>query len=102
MHSDRPYQYPDPLTSTSTNEASNIHDWLIWSIFNLCIGGLLFGLIPLSLSIECRDKKKKNDIVNAKRKSTQALIANIVVTILGIIAYIILICVIVITSKSVE
>ena len=91
MSSERAYQYPNSSASTLTDEARKIRDWLPWSIVNLFIGGLLIGLIPLSLSIECRDKKKRNDIVDAKRKSTQALVANIGVTIVGIVAYIILI-----------
>lgn len=94
MSSERAYQYPNSSASAVTDEARKIRDWLPWSIGNLFIGGLLIGLIPLSLSMGCRESKKRNDITSAKRKSTHALIANIVVTILGIALIIIVACVI--------
>lgn len=68
--------------------ASNIRDWLPWSIINLFIGWGLIGFIPLIFSIICRSNKRKNDVEGARSMSTLALVFNIIVTIGGILAWI--------------
>jgi hypothetical protein len=77
----QPYQYP--TASNVQLETSKIRDWLLWSIINLFLGGIL-GLLPLVFSLICRSKKRKNDINGAGTMSTLALVFNIIITIMEV------------------
>jgi hypothetical protein len=79
--------YPLPMIP----DISYINDYLPWSIVNLFFGYGLFGIIPLIFSIICRNNKNINDINGAQTMSTLALIFNILITIGGIIGWIIFI-----------
>ncbi|CAF1165999.1 unnamed protein product [Adineta ricciae] len=71
-------------------DASQVHDWLIWSIINIFVGwgG---GLLPLIFSIICRSHKNSNDASGARTFSILALVFNILATIGGVIGWIYLI-----------
>jgi len=81
-------------------DSRKIRDWLCWSIFSLIFGGGLLGCIPLIFSIICRSKKKINDYVRAQLMSTLALTFNIIITILGLIGWIIFIVGLVLYSQG--
>ena len=68
-----------------------VRDYLIWSIVNLFCGWGVLGCIPLICSIQCRSYKSMNDYAQAQAWSRWALIANISVTIGGLILWIIFI-----------
>jgi hypothetical protein len=66
----------------------NIHairDYLAWSLINLFCGWGIGGFIPLIFSILCRNSKSTNDYSGAQTMSTLALVANIIITIAGVI-----------------
>lgn len=89
-----PYLYP-PVTSyeqpTNTFDVSSISDYLPWSILNLFFGWGIFGIVPLILSIVCRNDKSNNNLTGARTMSTLALTFNIIVTFGGIIGWVIFI-----------
>lgn len=81
-------QAPPPYVPTahvipSGPSAFHVRDYLAWSIINICCGWGIMGLIPLVCSIICRNNKNVNNYSGAQSWSTLALIANIIVTIIG-------------------
>ncbi len=69
-------------------------------IGNIFVGWGFLGIIPLVLSIICRSRKRANDTSGAKSMGTFALIANILVTIIGVGAWIGLIVGVVLAAKA--
>lgn len=85
------YQNPTyPNQSSRTRnvnpEIKKVNDWLCWSVLNIFLGGLLFGILPIVFSLICRSKKRKNDLEGARKMSNLALASNIVSSVLGIAA----------------
>jgi hypothetical protein len=81
---------------------NQIRDWLPWSITNIFLGWLLIGFIPLIFSIICRSRKRANNASGARTMGTFALIANILVTLAGIAAWIGLIVAVSLAHKAVS
>lgn len=73
-----------------------VRDYLAWSIINLFCGWGILGCIPLICSLQCRTYKSANDYNQAEWWSRWALIANISVTIGGLIIWIIFIIIMVV------
>lgn len=73
-------------------EIASINDWMCWSIVTLLIG-LGTGILPLIFSFLCRNAKMNNDANGAKTMSTLALVFNILGTVGGIIAWVLIIIV---------
>lgn len=69
---------------------ATINDWMCWSIVTLLIG-FGTGILPLIFSFLCRNAKMNNDENGAKTMSTLALVFNILGTIGGIVAWVIII-----------
>lgn len=68
-----------------------IHEYLPWSIINICLGGIILGAIAIVLSLQTRSRKRSNDAQSARRWSRATLIFNLCVTLMsiGIIIFII-------------
>jgi len=81
---------------------SLIKDYLAWSLINLCCGWGIGGFIPLIFSILCRNYKSVNDYSGAQSMSTIALIFNIIVTVGGVIGWIIFIIIMVIYIAAIN
>ncbi|CAF1163029.1 unnamed protein product [Adineta steineri] len=88
-----PNNYIDP-------SIAQIRDWLPWSITNIFIGWCLLGFLPLIFSLICRSRKTSNDASGARTMSTLALNFNILVTLVGLAAWIGLIIALVAINKS--
>ncbi len=73
--------------SPMTSYISEINDYLPWSIVNLFFGCGLFGIIPLVLSIICRNYKQTNNPMGAENMSKLTLFFNFLITIAGIIGW---------------
>jgi hypothetical protein len=76
-----------------------IRDWLPWSIVNIFVGWIFAGILPLIFSLVCRNYKSTNNASGAKTMSTLALVFNILVTISGIVGWILLIVLIVAANR---
>ncbi|CAF1379017.1 unnamed protein product [Rotaria sordida] len=63
----------------------NIHEYTIWSVFNLLFCCLIIGAGALSMSCKTRKKKRYGDLVGAQNASRLAAILNIVATFSGIV-----------------
>jgi hypothetical protein len=72
-------------------DAGVVRDYLAWSIVNIFCGWGLGGCLPLLFSILCRNSKNANNYNEARKMSTLALIFNIIITIGGLIGWIIFI-----------
>ena len=70
-----------------TSHISEINDYLLWSTINLFFGFGVFGIVPLVLSMICRNNKRTNNVIEAESMSTLALFFNLVITIGGIIGW---------------
>ena len=78
------YRQKDP-------DIENIRDYLSWSIFNICLGGLVLGLVAVALSSKTRSRKRSGDAASARHWSTMTLIYNICATLIGIALIILII-----------
>ena len=68
----------------SPSEASNIKDYLVWSIFNVVCCGVLFGIIGVVLSFLVGHYKMHGNIDSARRLSTGTAIWNAFTSLVGI------------------
>ena len=93
------YVFHQGLTDPSI---AQIRDWLPWSITNMFFGWILGGILPLIFSLVCRNYKNSNNASGARTMSTLALVFNILVTLAGIAAWIVLIVSIVLVKKAVN
>ena len=101
-------QYPyDPSANASRAysrrydpqpDASQVRDWLPWSIVSVFLGMIFIGVLPLIFSLLCLRSKKRNDLQGAQKMGKVALVLNIVVTIIGIVAWIGFIALIILIS----
>ena len=91
-----------PTVYQQQQNASEIRDYLIWSILNLLFGWVIGGILPLVFSLICRSNKNVNDYSGAKTMSTLALIFNILVTIGGLMGWIGLIASLAIAAAAVS
>jgi hypothetical protein len=80
---------PNSYIVQARSDAFNVNDYLAWSIVNLFVGWLIGGIIALIFSILCRNHKSVNNYNSARSMSTVALILNILVTVSGVIGWII-------------
>jgi hypothetical protein len=64
----------------------DVHDYTVWSVFNILCCGFWCGLCALALSLKTRTKKRNGDLQGAKEMSKWAAIWNVVATVFGIIA----------------
>ena len=85
------YPYQRLQTLHVQTDINKINDWLPWSIGNLFIGGIILGLFPMAFSLICRSKKRKNDIKGARTMSSLAVLSNIIITAIGVVALSVLI-----------
>ncbi|CAF2971936.1 unnamed protein product [Rotaria sp. Silwood2] len=69
---------------TVTDQTANINDYMLWSIINLCFGGIIFGFVGILLSIQVRNRKRNGDIDGAIRLSKTTAKWNTVITFAGI------------------
>lgn len=77
--------YPLPMTP----DISYINDYLSWSIVNVFLGWGFLGIIPLVFSIVCRNNKSINNLNGAETMSSLAFIFNILITIGGLIGWVV-------------
>ena len=84
--------------SSHIHRGRKIRDYLFWSISNICMGGLILGIIAVLFSHFTREAKRNNDFIEAAKWSRRALIWNIITTILGVLGIIIIIVAVVVTS----
>ena len=61
-----------------------IHEYLPWSIINICFGGCVLGIIAIILSLQTRSRKRSGDAASARCWSIATLIYNICVSLVGI------------------
>ena len=86
-----PHVYPQPVhqfIQVPAPEVRSIRDWLPWSIITIFVAWGLIGFVPLIFSLICRSRKRDNDIHGARTMSTLALVFNIILTLLGIAAWV--------------
>jgi hypothetical protein len=69
------------------NQANTVkvHDYKVWSIFNLVCCCLVLGCCALQMSNKTRTMQRIGDLQGAQKASTQAAILNILATTIGII-----------------
>jgi hypothetical protein len=79
---------------------AQIRDWLPWSIANIFVGWCFLGFIPLVYSLICRSRKASNNVSGARAMSKLALIFNILVTLVGVAAWIGLIVALVVVNQT--
>ena len=63
-----------------------IRDYMVWSIVNIFLGGILFGLAALLLSIQTRARKEAGDLLGARRMSKITLLFNVFTTLISFVA----------------
>jgi hypothetical protein len=68
-------------------DANTVKDYLVWSIISIFCGWGILGFIPLTFSLLCRNNKAVNNYSGARSMSTFALVSNIIITIVGSIAW---------------
>ncbi len=78
----------------------NIPDFYYWSIANVCISGVILGLVACFFSQNVCDYKASRNMEKAKKWSRVTLCWNIVATLIGIAATAIVIGVLVPQLKS--
>ena len=77
--------YPQGVMYPPMNpNIQKIHEYLPWSLINLCLGGFILGLIPVAFSLQTRSRKQRGDAGSAKCWSRATLICNICVTLISI------------------
>ena len=64
-------------------------DYLIWSIITTAMFGFVFGFIALFYSMKTHEYNQTGDMIKASTNSKVAYLFNMVGTVFGIIAYII-------------
>lgn len=96
-----PPMYATPVMGSygmqGASEANGVKDYLAWSIISIFCGWGILGFIPLTFSLLCRNNKSVNNYSGARSMSTFALISNIIITIIGGIAWLTFIIIMVIT-----
>ena len=86
---------PDQITVSFLN-INQIYDYLPWSVVNLVLGSIFCAGPALAASSECIERKRANDYAGAQSKSRQALILNSVATLVGLIAWGVMIALIIV------
>ncbi|CAF1268886.1 unnamed protein product [Adineta steineri] len=81
-------------------ETVYIRDYMIWSIINIFLGGLVLGIPAVWLSMVTRDRKQQGDIEGARTMSKITLAFNIIITVLFFILAAFLILYLVIFSDN--
>ncbi|UJR22075.1 hypothetical protein I4U23_025141 [Adineta vaga] len=97
-----PPPYPGTTTLTIVSERPYVNDYLPWSILNLFLGWGFFGVIPLVFSIICRNYKNTNNFIGAQTMSSLALTFNLLITLGGLIGWIVFIVLIYIYVIAVD
>lgn len=73
-----------PNASLVSVEVSDIRDHMCWSLLNICMGGLLLGLIGVVLSFIVRKRKEDGDLPGAKSVAYWTVAWNTFATLTGI------------------
>ena len=63
-----------------------IRDYMVWSIVNIFLGALMFGLVAVLLSIQTRTRKETGDLLGARRMSKITLLFNVFTTLISFAA----------------
>ena len=73
--------YSNVPRSDLPRPSKRIHDYLLWSVLNLCFGVCFLGIIAIACSAQVRKYRGAGNISKANKFSTCTLIANIVATV---------------------
>lgn len=68
-----------------------ISEYRIWSAYNVLCGCLLLGIVALIMSSETAEMKRKGNLDGARRASKITAIINLIFTVIGICAIILLV-----------
>ncbi|CAF1448180.1 unnamed protein product [Rotaria sp. Silwood1] len=63
----------------------DVHEYTVWSVFNLIFCCLLMGAFALGMSCKTRRKKKDGDLLDARSASKLAVVLNVLATLSGIV-----------------
>ncbi len=87
-----PPMYATPVMGSYVTQgapdACDVKDYLVWSIISIFCGWGILGFIPLTFSLLCRNNKSVNNYSGARSMSTFALVSNIIITVIGSLAWI--------------
>jgi hypothetical protein len=64
-----------------------IHEYQLWSIFNLIFCCIILGIFALHMSCTTKKKKRQGNFIHAKAFSKLAALLNVIATFSGIIIY---------------
>lgn len=73
---------------SSSGDIYNIHEYRIWSYFNLLFCFFCIGLYTVITSYEIRKRKRHGNYLDAQRSSRMVAVMNIVGTLSGILIFI--------------
>ena len=73
-----------PNASLVSVEVSDIRDHMCWSLLNICMGGILLGLIGVIMSFIVRRRKENGDLPGAKSAAYWTAAWNSFATVAGI------------------
>lgn len=74
----------------STVAPVHVKDYTVWSVFNICCCGLFCAALALIMSNSASKRAPRGDVQGAKQASQCSLALNVLGTITGIIAIIII------------
>ena len=73
-----------PNASLVTVEVSDIRDHMCWSLLNICLAGIVLGVISVIMSLMVKRRKQNGDLPGAKSLSYWTAVWNTFATLLGI------------------